>query len=82
MAINVEVEKTPKDNNTNLIKKFTRRVQESGILPRVKSIRFAERAKSPYTKKAKKLKSINRKTYIEEQIKLGKITPRAPRGRR
>lgn len=82
MAINVQVDKTKKDNNMNLIKKFKRRVQESGILPRVKSIRFSQRPLSQYVKKTKKLKSIKRKAEMEEQIKLGKINPIAPRGRR
>jgi ribosomal protein S21 len=82
MAINVQVDKIQKENNMNLIKKFKRRVQESGILPRVKSIRFSDRPMSPYVKKVKKLKSIRRKAEIDEKIKLGKITPKAPRGRR
>lgn len=81
MATNVQVDKNKKDNNANLIKKFTTRVREAGILPRVKSIRYSERALSPYTKKAKKLKSLNKRREIEEKIKLGKITPNT-RGRR
>jgi len=74
MATNVEIEKGAKDNNLHLIKKFTRRVQESGIIPRVKSIRYAERNMSAYVKKTKKLKSIKNKDEREEQIKLGKVT--------
>ena len=79
MATNVKIEKGPKDNNVNLIKKFTRRVQESGIIPRVKGLRYAERVKSTYVKKMKRLKSIKNKENIEEQIKLGKIAPRQGR---
>lgn len=79
MATNVEIKKGAKDNNVNLIKKFTRKVQESGIIPRMKGLRYAERMKSPYVKKMKRLKSIRNRENIEEQIKLGKITPR--RGR-
>lgn len=82
MATNVQVEKNKKDNNINLIKKFTRRVQESGIIPRVRSLRYAERAMSTYVKKTKRLKAINKKAEIEEQIKLGKITPKPGRGQR
>lgn len=75
MATNVEIKKGAKDNNVNLIKKFTRKVQESGIIPRMKGQRYAERTKSAYVKKMKRLKSIrNRETY-EEQVKLGKISP-------
>ncbi len=84
MATNVEVKKDKKDNNLNLIKKFTRRVQESGIVHRVKGLRYAERSLSPYVKKTKKLKSIKNKAEYEELVKLGKKDPRGSRrgGRR
>lgn len=81
MATNVEIKKGGKDNNVNLIKKFTRRVQESGIIPRVKGIRYAERSLSTYVKKTKRLKSINNREIREEQIKLGKIAVSTRRGR-
>jgi hypothetical protein len=79
MATNVKVTKGKKDNNVNLIKKFTRRVQESGIIPRVKGNRYTERNASAYVKKTKRLKSIKNKSIIEEKIKLGKLAPRIRR---
>ena len=79
MATNVKVTKGKKDNNVNLIKKFTRRVQESGIIPRVKGNRYTERNASPYVKKTNRLKSIKNKSIIEEKIKLGKLAPRIRR---
>jgi len=82
MATNVKIEKDKKDNNTNLIKKFTRKVQESGIIPRIKSIRYADRNMSAYVKKTKKLKSIKNKEIFEELVKLGKKSPRGERGGR
>lgn len=81
MATNVEIKKGGKDNNVHLIKKFTRRVQESGIIPRMKGIRYAERNMSAYVKKVKRLKSITNKEVREEQIKLGKISVSTRRGR-
>jgi DNA-directed RNA polymerase subunit F len=81
MATNVEIKKNGKDNNVNLIKKFTRKVQESGIIPRVKSLRYADRNMSAYVKKVKRLKSIKNKEVREEQIKLGKISASPRRGR-
>lgn len=81
MATNVEIKKGAKDNNAHLIKKFTRKVQESGIIPRVKGIRYAERNMSAYVKKVKRLKSIKNKEVREEQIKLGKISATTRRGR-
>jgi hypothetical protein len=81
MATNVEIKKGGKDNNANLIKKFTRKVQESGIIPRVKGLRYADRNLSTYVKKVKRLKSIKNKEVREEQIKLGKISVSTRRGR-
>lgn len=79
MAINVKITKGKKDNNANLIKKFTGKVKESGIIPRVKSLRYSERNLSSYVKKTQRLKSIANKEKHEELVKLGK---KAPRGRR
>lgn len=81
MATNVEIKKGGKDNNANLIKKFTRKVQEAGIIPRVKGLRYAERSLSTYVKKTKRLKSIKNREIRDEQIKLGKISVSTRRGR-
>ena len=75
MAINVQVDKKegPNENNSGIIRRFTKRVQESGILTRVRGIRYFERQASPYVKKKKTLKKIENKKNIEKDIKLGKI---------
>jgi len=73
MTINVEVTKTGNENNLNLIRRFTKRVQGSGVLPRVRSIRYSTRKASEYVKKKKALKSIKRKEEVAELIKLGKM---------
>ena len=80
MATNVKIKKDKKDNNVNLIKKFTWKVPESGIIPRVKSIRYSERNVSAFIKKSKKLKSLKNKEIFEELVKLGKVSPH--KGRR
>ncbi len=77
--INVDVAKGPNENNISLIKRFTRKVQESGVLPRVRSLRYATRTQSKYVRKKKTLVKLDRRAIREEQIKLGKITPRGPR---
>ena len=82
MATNVKITKGKKDNNMNLLKKFTGKVKESGIIPRVKSIRYAERNMSTFGKKTQRLKSIANKEKHEELVKLGKKSPRGTRGRR
>ncbi|PIQ92535.1 MAG: hypothetical protein COV70_00380 [Parcubacteria group bacterium CG11_big_fil_rev_8_21_14_0_20_39_22] len=82
MATNVEVSKNSNENNTGIIRRFTRRVQGSGILPRVRSIRYAGRNLSKYTRKRQALKSIRRKEEVEKLIKLGKMVEKQGRRRR
>ena len=62
--INTEVIKAGNENSLNLIRRFTKRVQGSGVLPRVRSIRYATRKPSSYVKKKKTLnnKLIAKKT--------------------
>lgn len=72
--INVEVSKNGSENSTSLLRRFTKRVQGSGILPRVRGLRYAERVLSHYKVKAKTLKSLKRKAEIAKLIKLGKMT--------
>lgn len=78
MAVNVEVKKNKNENNMSVIKRFTRRVQESGVLPKVRSNRWLLRKPSAYRRKNDKLTRIEKKEHILEQIKLGKM----PEGRR
>ncbi len=73
MAVNVEVTKSGNDNNLSLIRKFTKRVQSSGILNRLRSRRYSTRNLSEYVKKKKALKKIEKKTKIRELIKMGKM---------
>jgi len=83
MATNIKITKKENENNSNLLRRFTRRFQESGIGPKVKGMKFDERKKSPLLKKKAKLNKLSRKAVIDEQIKLGKIAERGlGRGRR
>lgn len=69
---NVAVDKNQNENNTSLIRRFTKRVQESGVLRRVRSIRYEERAKSDYVKKKNTLKVLRKRAKVEEYLRLGK----------
>ncbi len=80
--INAEVVKTGNENNLNLIRRFTKRVQGSGILPRVRSIRYSLRKPSEYVKKKKTLKVIKRRDEIADLIKLGKMAEFTKGGRK
>ncbi len=78
MAINVEVERNANENSLSLLRRFTKRVQGSGVLPRVRSIRYTLREESFYKKKKRTLEKIARKNEVLHLIKLGKMTPDVP----
>ncbi len=73
MTANVAVERVNNENNLALLRRFTKRVQGSGVLNRVRSIRYSERAPSRYTRKKHALKAISRREEVAELIKLGKM---------
>jgi ribosomal protein S21 len=79
--INAEVTKNNNENNVNLLRRFTKKVQGSGVLPRVRSIRYSLRKPSEYVKKKKTLKVLAKKTIREDMIKMGKLVENT-RGKR
>lgn len=76
MAVNVEVAKSGTENNLSLIRKFTKRVQGSGVLPRLRGRRYSSRNLSEYVKKKKALKRLRRHAEVAEAIKMGKMSPK------
>jgi ribosomal protein S21 len=72
--INVEVTKNANDNNIGIIRRFTKKVQGSGVLPKVRSKRYSSRSLSSYNTKKKALNSLKKKEAIKELIKMGKIS--------
>lgn len=80
MATNVEIIRNPGENPLSVIRRFSRRVQGSGIIPRVRSLRFSSRVQSHYKVKQRTLKAIARRAEMAELIKLGKA-PQKPERR-
>lgn len=76
MAKNVEVERNNNESTANLIRRFTKRVQGSGIIPRKRGTRFFERQKSDNVRREARLKKLDKKEKYEELLKLGKIQDR------
>jgi len=79
MATNVEVVKNESENSMGVLRRFTKRVQGSGILPRVRSLRYKDRNLSPNTRKKRALKKLNRRKEVDLLIKLGKMTEKTTR---
>ena len=73
MATNVEVEKNNNESSANVIRRFTKRVQNAGIVPKVRGGRYFGRVKSDNVNRTAKLKKIAKKETYEKLVKLGKI---------
>lgn len=73
MAINVQVEKNQNESSANVIRRFTKRVQGAGIIPKVRSGRYRTRIKSDNVQRRAKLKKLGKKETYEKLLKLGKI---------
>ena len=72
--VNIEVTKGANENNLSVLRRFTKRVQAAGVLPRVRSKRYSQRVPSRNTRRAKTIVHLKRKEVTAELIKLGKTT--------
>lgn len=73
MAVNVEVEKTQAESTANLIRRFTKRMQTAGIVPKVRGGRYFKRQKSENVDRHSRLLRLARQKNYEKLLKLGKI---------
>lgn len=73
MATNVEVTKNNNESSANVIRRFTKRMQGAGIVPKVRGGRYFTRIKSRNVQKMAKLKKLEKKDVYEKLVKLGKI---------
>lgn len=74
MAINIAITKGKGENNSSLIRKFTRRWRGTGLNRQLRKSRYFERNASDYVTKKSKLTSIEKGKYYAKQAKLGKLT--------
>jgi hypothetical protein len=78
--INVEITRNPNENAISIIRRFSRKVQTSGVIGRKRSIRYSGRTQSPYKIKQKAMKAIARKAALAELVKQGKAPVKPERG--
>lgn len=69
----VEVKKGTNENNASLLRRFSRKIQESGIIQKVKKNRYNERKESKVKVKKSTLRRIEKRKVNEKLRKLGKI---------
>ena len=71
--VSIEVKKNQNENNASLLRRFSRRMQESGMIQKVKSNRYNEREQSKLSQKNSALKRLAKRKANEKLRKLGKI---------
>lgn len=67
----VEVTKKPGENNRALLRRFSRRVQQSGVLINARKNKFHEKEPSEKEKKQRALKRIETRKKMDKLRKLG-----------
>lgn len=69
----IQVIKNPNENNSSILRRFTRKMQESGIVRHVKKSRYNIRKESRLKVKRSALKKMERRREIDKLKKLGKM---------
>ncbi len=70
---NIKVNKREKDSSLATLHKFQKKVQESGILPKVRGKRYNNRADSKAKIKKGKIKKLKSGVKYDELKRLGKL---------
>lgn len=81
MATNIEVEKTGNENTGAVLRKFTQRMRSSGIVQKMRKIRYRSRPLSKSARHKEALRKISRREDFEQLIKEGKLSD-SVRGKR
>jgi len=79
MSINAEVTKTGSESSLSTIRKFSRRVQGTGLVRTVRGGRYFARPNSKSVAKKRALKLIKRRTEFQKLVKEGKVAEPQPR---
>lgn len=77
MAINVQIKRGKTESSLAVLSKFTKKIKESGIIPKVKSKRYADRSLSDLKRKKDKLVKLEAKDKYEYLKKMGKLVTRS-----
>ncbi len=69
----IRVKRREKENAASLIRRFTRKVQQSGVLVLARKLRFKEKSKSKRKKREDAIRRTEIRTFKEKLRKLGKL---------
>jgi ribosomal protein S21 len=73
MAINVKIVKSDKGDAGMMLKRFQKKMQESGVVPKVKSKKHAQRGMSKLKMKKDKMVKLEAAKKYELLKKMGKL---------
>jgi len=73
MSVNVEINKVGNESALAIIRKFSRRVQGTGLVKTVRKRRYFVRGASKIVKKKRALKLLKRRAEYHQLVKEGKI---------
>lgn len=79
MSINAEVTKSGSESTLSTIRKFSRRVQGTGLIKDSRKRRYHERSASKSVQKKRALKLLKRRADFRQLVKEGKVAEREPR---
>lgn len=74
MSINAEVSKSGNESTLSTIRKFSRKVQGTGLVRTVRGARYFVRGASKIVKKKRALKLIKRRAEFKQLVKEGKVS--------
>ncbi len=69
----IEVRKNERETSSALIRRFTRKIQQSSILRRARSLKFQSRPESKLKKKVEAIKRVKAQRRMDYRRKMGKI---------
>jgi ribosomal protein S21 len=69
----IEVKKSENESTIGLVRRFTKKIKESGVLNQARNLRFRKRPKSNLRKKKEAIKKAQKKQKMDYLRKLGKI---------
>ena len=81
MATNIEITKSGNENTGAVLRKFTQRMRSSGIVQKMRKIRYRARPVSKNVQRKDALRKIEKREKMEQLVKEGKIAENT-RGRR
>ncbi len=79
MSINAEVVKSGNESTLSVIRKFSRKVQGTGLVKNSRKNRYYERQKSKTVQKKRALKLLKRRAEYRQLVKEGKVIEKEPR---